>query len=283
MTSADVAVVGAAGQTGRRVVRALGRRGAAVRAVVRDGSRSEGLPEVRDVAVADLGDVAGLTAALDGAGAAYYVPPPFEDREVAFGANVIAAAGAVGLPHLVYHSVLHPDTPAMPHHRRKSQVELALRESPLTWTVLQPAMYAQTPLRFLDAERGLLTASFDPRRPFTPVDLEDLAEAAAAVALDGGHGFATYELAGPDRIDLTGMAAAMSRVLGLSIAVQRADAGAPADMQAMLDYYDAHGLVGNPNVLRMLLGREPAAFADVMRRELVRPGWGGSPPAPGAA
>jgi hypothetical protein len=37
----------------------------------------------------------------------------------------------------------------------------------------------------------------------------------------------------------------------------------------MLDYYDAHGLVGNSNVLRMLLRREPMPFADVMKRDLT--------------
>lgn len=283
MTAAGVAVVGAAGQTGRRVVGALSRRGVTVRAVVRDPAQAERVPEAADVAVADLGDVAGLTAALHDAAAVYYIPPAFAAEEVAFGSNVISAALAVGLPHLVYHSVLHAPTPAMPHHRRKSEVELALRESSLAWTILQPAIYAQTPLQFLDLARGRLDAPFDPEQPFTPVDLEDLAEAAATVLLEDGHAFATYELAGPDRLGLAGMASAISGVLGRSISIQRVAPDVQPDMQAMLDHYDAHGLVGNPNVLRMLLGREPAPFADVMGRELVSPAPGGSPPPPGGA
>jgi len=35
---------------------------------------------------------------------------------------------------------------------------------------------------------------------------------------------------------------------------------ASADMRAMWQEYDRHGLRGNSNVLRMLLGREPASF-----------------------
>jgi NAD(P)H dehydrogenase (quinone) len=52
--------------------------------------------------------------------------------------------------------------------------------------------------------------------------------------------------------------------------VDRADAPVPppfadrpsasADMRAMWQEYDRHGLRGNSNVLRMLLGREPASF-----------------------
>ena len=283
MTAAGVAVVGAAGQTGRRVVGALSRQGAAVRAVVRDGAQAERVPDAASIAVADLTDAAGLTAALDDAAAVYYIPPAFAAQEVAFGSNVISAALAVGLPHLVYHSVLHAPTPAMPHHRRKAEVELALRESPLAWTILQPAIYAQTALQFLDLAGGQLNAPFDPRQPFSPVDLEDLAEAAVRVLLEDGHAFATYELAGPDRIGLAGMGSTISGVLGRSISIQRVAPDVQPDMRAMLDHYDAHGLVGNPNVLRMLLGREPASFAEVMRRELVSAAPGGSPPPPGGA
>jgi hypothetical protein len=39
-------------------------------------------------------------------------------------------------------------------------------------------------------------------------------------------------------------------------------------MTKMNTHYDAHGLVGNPNVLRWLLGREPTRFAEFVRREL---------------
>ena len=33
-------------------------------------------------------------------------------------------------------------------------------------------------------------------------------------------------------------------------------------------HYDAHGLIGNPNVLRSNLGREPTRFVDFVKREL---------------
>lgn len=35
-------------------------------------------------------------------------------------------------------------------------------------------------------------------------------------------------------------------------------------------HYDRHGLIGNPNVLRWILGREPNDFGGFVRRELLQ-------------
>jgi NAD(P)H dehydrogenase (quinone) len=278
----DVAVFGAAGQTGRPLIRALIRRGARVKAVVHRKDQAQQVEGAAVVEAVELENVPGLTAALRDVAVAYYIPPVFNAHEEKFGANIITAAIAAKLPRLVYHSVMHAPTQAMPHHQRKSRVELALRESPLTWTIMQPAMYAQTPLAFLNPERTQLTIGFDPHKLFTPVDLEDLAEAAATVLLDSGHEYATYELAGPERISFAAMAEAMSLALNRPVKVRSVPAGLVAsvgairlgprsalDLKAMLDHYHAHGFVGNANVLRMLLLREPMRFAAVMRRELT--------------
>jgi uncharacterized protein YbjT (DUF2867 family) len=174
--------------------------------------QAEQTPGAVAAEAAELGNVAGLTAALEGAAVAYYIPPAFNAREEEFGANVIAAAVAAKLPRLVYHSALHAPTPSMPHHQRKAMVELALRESPLPWTIVQPAMYAQTPLAFLNPERTQLTVGFDRSKLFTPLDLEDLAEAAAAVLLDDGHEYATYEFAGGERLNFSARPASVHSI-----------------------------------------------------------------------
>jgi hypothetical protein len=79
------------------------------------------------------------------------------------------------------------------------------------------------------------------------------------------------------------MAAAMSHALGREVAIRSLPSAVVAgvaalnfgpralfDVKAMLDHYDAHGFVGNANILRMLLGREPLPFVDVMKREFCR-------------
>ena len=53
---------------------------------------------------------------------------------------------------------------------------------------------------------------------------------------------------------------------------EAAAAGVPAErietLCLMNAHYDAHGLIGNPNVLRWILGREPTRFVDFVKREL---------------
>jgi len=284
MSENVIAVIGASGLTGRPLIRAFKKRGVRVRAITRRAERPGLFSEPVEVSHGDLRNVDSLVDAFQGTHAIHYIPPSFDAREPEYAGNVIAAAELAGVSRIVYHSVLHAATPEMPHHIRKAGVELQLRHSPLTWTVLQPAMYAQTALAFFDDSTGLLTPPFDPTRPFTPVHEEDLAEAAAVVHTTDGHAFATYELAGPELLNFTAMGDRLSGVLGRAVATRKVaaemlaplvatvrgfDEGQVGELNLMFDHYDRYGLVGNANVLRMLLGREPADFAEAARRSLL--------------
>lgn len=274
----DVTVIGAGGQTGIPLIEELANRGARVRAVVhRPGRRS--WPAGVDEVAAALEAPAGLAGAVAGARTVHYIPPVFSPREEEFGADVLTACAAAGVPRLVYHSVLHAESPDMPHHWRKFRVEQALRATRLDWTILRPAMYSQTPLSFLDRARATLSVGFDPERPFTPVDLNDLARAAARVLLEDGHAERSYDLAGSERLTFAEMAAAMSRVWGHPVRVRRVPATLVAVVaarrfgrrsvpltRAMLRHYDASGLVGPDTDLRRLLGGETTRFEEVMAR-----------------
>jgi uncharacterized protein YbjT (DUF2867 family) len=119
---------------------------------------------------------------------------------------------------------------------------------------------------------------------FSLVDLADLADASARVMTEPGHEGATYELAGPQPLSQDDVAAILSTLLGRLIRAQSkpADqmrkeaeaAGVPAErintMSQMNAHYDRHGLIGNPNVLRWILGREPNDFAGFVERELLQ-------------
>ncbi len=120
--------------------------------------------------------------------------------------------------------------------------------------------------------------------PFSVVDLDDLAEVCARVVTEPGHAAATYQLAGPQALSQDDMARILSELLARPIRAARkppedmrreaAAAGLPAErietMARMNAHYDAHGLVGNANVLRWLLGREPGTFRGFVERELLR-------------
>ncbi len=254
-----------------------------VRALTRRADRSGAFADDVETRYADLLDTDSLTAGVASASTIHYIPPSFDPREEDYARNLIAAAERAGVSRLVYHSVLHAPTPEMPHHFRKSRVELLLRHSRLEWTVLQPAMYTQTAIAFLDADRCELTPAFDPTQPFTPIHDRDLAEAAAIVHTSGGHGFATYELAGPERLDFVAMAERLAALLGRPITTRQVPADVLAyrvaaarsytdeqvgELRLMFDHYDGYGLVGNSNVLRMVLGREPTDFTGAVREGL---------------
>ena len=283
MTDHIVAVVGATGRTGRPFVQALLERGAAVRAISRRAYRPDVLDARVDLRTADLLNVDSLVAAFCGATAIHYIPPSYDPADLDYARNIIAAAMQADIARIVYHSVLHPATPEMPHHLRKTRTEREFRHSPLTWTILQPAMYAQTALAFFDARTAELMPAFDTRRAFTPIHEADLAQAAAIVHTTGNHAFATYELAGAETLDFVAMGERLGGILGRTVTTRRVASETLAPFVAaargytpeqvrelclMFDHYDRHGLVGNGNVLRMILGREPTTFAEAMRASL---------------
>ncbi|MEV7005020.1 NAD(P)H-binding protein [Streptosporangium sp. NPDC051022] len=254
-----IAVTGAAGKTGRAVLDALDAAGLPARPVVR---RPSGLPgEV----VADLLDPAGVRVALRGCEAVYHMAPNVHPEEERIGRTVIAAAVETGA-RLVFHSVLHPQLEAMPHHWAKLRVEEALIESPLTWTIVQPAPYLQNLL----PRDGELCVPYRLDAPFSLVHLDDVAEVAARLLADPGLAFGCYELAGPATVTVLDVARALgvpARRTDVEEWRQHAAAaglgGYAVDaLAAMFAHYDRHGLVGSPRVLSGLLGRAPRGLSD---------------------
>ncbi|MGA4507840.1 SDR family oxidoreductase [Propionibacteriaceae bacterium G1746] len=279
--SAPVLVLGVTGKTGAAVARALLARGVAVRGVSRgagDGGRAgarpmqdqpgTGAPAGVQVAIADPVTGVGMAEAVRGCRAVYHLAPNLSADEVPMLEHTIAACRSGGVRRVVFHSVMHPWAPSMAHHVRKAEAEDVLRRSGLAWTVLQPAAYHQNLLGGL--REGVLSAPYSTGRPFTNVDLRDVAEAAAIVLGDDAHVYGTYELAGPERLDLVAMAEQAARVLGRPVVARRgtaptsADPRETAELAAMFDHYDHHGFTGSPFVLRALLGRRPRSWAQFL-------------------
>src|SRR6185369_2935048 len=100
-----------------------------------------------------------------------------------------AAATRLAVPRLVYHSVLHPQIEAMPHHWAKLRVEEMLFGSTLDATILQPTAYMQNSLAQweLMTREGVYRVPYPIETRLSLVDLDDVAEAAAQVLLDAGH------------------------------------------------------------------------------------------------
>jgi NAD(P)H dehydrogenase (quinone) len=277
-----VLVTGAGGKTGRAVIAALGRRGVAARAFVRTPDRVADLVAAShldvDVAVGDQRDEADLTAALDGVSAAYAIAPNVSPDEVAMGRAVIAACREAQVPRLVFHSVVHPQLSAMPHHADKGRVEEELIGSGLDWTILQPNAYLQNLGGYVDALRdGRYEVPYATDAAAAMVDLDDVAEVAARCLVDGLGIHATFELCGPAEVTPDDVARTASELLGREVTATRRDPDewavtAGADLPdetrdrllAMFRDYDAHGSPGDPTVLTALLGRPPRDLRAVL-------------------
>lgn len=282
MTS-TIAVIGAAGGSGTALLGALQGSTARARALVHgdEGARRALAAGADEAVTIDLAESSTIVDAIEGADAVYMIPPSFHPDEDTFAVNAMRAAEAAAVSRFVYVSVLHSHTPTMRHHMRKARAEAVLRSLSLEWTVLQPAIYAQTAWAvWASGPPGVVQVPFDTSGTFALIDLADLSEVAVKVLLDDGHVYATYELAG-DSATMEEHVATAARVRGVELTPQRiapADVQIPPpysetpssaqDMRAMFDEYDHHGFLGNSTVLAALLGRAPRTFEDVVRRML---------------
>lgn len=264
-----------------------------MRALVhRDAQRSlvESLG-VQEVVVGDMHEESTLRAATQGARAIYHICPNIHPDELLIGRVAIAAARAVGVERFVFHSVLHPQIQAMPHHWNKLLVEETLLESQLPYTILQPSNYMQNVLAGLlpsdyrqnvlagwrmivDSGVYMIPYSVKSGTRTNMVDLEDVVHAASVVLTEPGHLGATYELAGPDILTQTEIAQILSKHLKRQVRVEElsveawtrnAKAVGMGDYQIetlakMFQYYDRCDFLGNSLTLSSLIGRAPTSF-----------------------
>ncbi len=278
-----ILVTGAGGKTGRAVIQALAVRGAAVRGLVRrpeqvDGLRSLGATEA---VAGDMHDPAALRRALDGCDAVYHICPNVSADELAMAQVAVSAARVMHTRLFVYHSVLHPQVEAMPHHWQKMRVEEMLFETGLPFVILQPGMYMQNVLaQWSQIIAGIYPIPYGAETRLGMVDLRDVGEAAARVLTESGHAGATYELAGPEVLTQSQVAETLGAELGRPVTLeitppsawaQRARASGMSEYQVdtllkMFAYYEGYSFWGNSRVLGWLLGREPGSFASFVAR-----------------
>ena len=282
-----ILVTGASGKTGQAVVEALVVKKQSVRVLVRCQEQVAKAYEIGavDVVVGDIADESVIRQAALGACALYHICPNVHADEIAIGEANIGAAIDAGVQHLVFHSVLHPQIEAMPHHWRKMRVEEALFESGLSFTILQPSTYMQNIIAKWDeiVDRGVLAAPYSVESQSSPVDLHDVATVAAIVLCDfGQHSGATYELCGPEVLTPSQQAMIISAQMGHVVCAEqtnleewilRARANGLGDyaldaLCRMFRYYDRYGFWGNSNALHELLGRQPTSYAAFVKSVL---------------
>jgi len=285
-----ILVTGAAGKTGRAVLRALAGRREPLRALIRRPEQASPLQAlgVQETLVGDLLDRVAMQRAVDGVRAIYHMAPNVSPDEIAMGTTVISAAQSADVERLVFHSVLHPHIEAMPHHWQKARVEELLFASSLDFIILQPTVYMQNVEAAWDQilTQGQYPVPYSPETRLSMVDLEDVAQAAARVLAEPGLTGATIELVGTPGISPREIVDLLSAELDRRVTVEvvpleawerRARASGLGEYQAsaltrMFTYYEEHGLAGSPQALTGILGRQPTSFPEFVRRVIQENG-----------
>jgi uncharacterized protein YbjT (DUF2867 family) len=278
-----ILLTGAGGKTGKALVRALSK----VENVCALVHRKEQIAVLKSlgaekIILGDMRDDDAIRYGMQGVRAVYHVCPNMSPDETVIGELVIDEARKAGVEHFVYHSVLHPQTEKMAHHWQKMRVEEMVLESGLPFTILQPAPYMQNLLAGWKSivEDGVLRVPYSVNSKFSFVDLEDVTEAAKMVLTKPNHTNAIYELAGTLPMSHAEVAEIFGDVLKHHVRAEREEIKSwrlravqsgmgeytVETLVKMFEYYEQWGLVGNLNVLRWLLKREPTSFETFIQR-----------------
>ena len=276
-----IAVTAATGQLGTLVVRALTGRGHHVVAVVRDPAKAAGLAaDGVEVRVADYTDRPALEAAFAGVDRLLFISGSEAGQRVPQHTNVVEAATAAGVGHLVCTSATRADdTPLVLAPEHKVTEEL-IRASGIPATVLRNNWYTENYAGEVGqaAGSGVLLGSAGEGR-VASASRQDYADAAVAVLTGEGHEGAVYELGGDVAWTMPDLAAAIAEITGRPVQyrdVSQAEHVAAlvaagldegtAGFVAALDHNIAEGALGEvTGDLHRLIGRPTTPLVEGLR------------------
>lgn len=278
-----ILVTGASGNIGGHVVDQLIKRGAKVRALVRD-PRKTNFPAGVEIAQGDLLDVDALRAAFKGVSTLFLlnavVPDEFTQALIA-----LNLAREAGIERVVYLSVIHSDVYVnVPHFAGKFGVERMIEQMGFKATILRPAYFIQNDLSIKDVVLGHGVYPMPiGSKGLAMIDARDIGEVAAVELLRREQSatllpLVRINLVGPDTLTGTDVAAIWSEVLGRQVVYGGDDTAgfeknlrnyAPGwmayDMRLMSERFLSDGMVpeaGDVERLKALLGRPLRSYRE---------------------
>jgi len=173
---------------------------------------------------------------MEGSDIVYAMTTPFGgiDAEVQQGLNLITAAQETGIKHFVMSSVASADQQTgIPHFDSKYQVEQALAESGLPYTIVAPVAFMENlfmPMALPNLKEGKIGMFLDAEVPQQLVAVADIGEMVAAVIARGEEVYGKrYDIAS-DNPTGNKMAEILSSATGHSFEYVQADPSALAYM-----------------------------------------------------
>lgn len=218
-TNKTILITGATGHQGGAAFRHLHRK-FPLRVLARDLDQREiralAGPGV-DLVRGDLEDLPSLKRAMDGVYGVYSMQTSKDtEAEVRQGTNVVDAAIAESVGHLVYSSVAGADQhTGVPHFESKGRIEQHIHASGIKATILRPVFFMEN---WLNMKDRILEGRLElPLQPETKLQMQAVDDIGAFVALAFEHPGKwigrTFEIAG-DELSMTQLAQAFSRMLG---------------------------------------------------------------------
>ena len=278
-----ILVTGSTGTVGRQVVEQLVKRGADVRALVRDPSKAS-FPAGVSVVKGDLLDVDSLRSAFAGVSTLFLlngvVPDEYTQALIA-----LNLAREAGIQRIVYLSVFNSEIYVnVPHFAAKFGVERMIEQMGLNATILRPAYFMDNDLTIKDVVTGYGVYPMPiGSKGLAMIDTRDLAEVAAIELIRREQSAAPLPLdrinvVGPDTLTGADVAAIWTEVLGRPIVYPGDDTAgfeknlrqfAPSwmafDMRLMCERFLTEGMVpeaGDTERLSALLGRPLRRYRD---------------------
>jgi NAD(P)H dehydrogenase (quinone) len=222
-----IGVTGATGQLGRLVVRELLQTQAAgdIVAIARSADKAADLAaQGVEVRVAAYDDRAALLTALGGVDKLVFISGSEVGRRIEQHRNVIDAAKAAGVQHVIYTSAPKATTTSLilaPDHKATEEY---LAASGLNYTILRMNWYTENYLQQVRTaqQTGSIVAAVGEGR-VASATRPDLAAGIVAVLTGAGHEGQIYEFGGDQAWTFHELAAAISEVLGQPVTYQPVD------------------------------------------------------------
>ena len=265
-----VLVTGATGNVGRLVVDELLETGVQIRALTNNPAKAN-LPAGVEIAEGFIGKPETVKAALDGVDRLYLAPHPKTAQAI------VDLAVQAGVKRIVDLSSSGADDEATgdPAAWWFYKVEQAVESAPgVEWTHLRPGEFMLNALAWADSikSEGVVRAAYGDAA-YAPLDLEDIAAAAAKALLDDGHHGQKYAMTGPAALSKREKVRIIGETIGREVRfVEISHDEARAEMVA-LGYGEAADwlldgdaqMVGHPQpvlpTVPDLLGRPSRTFA----------------------
>ena len=210
-------VTGATGTIGSEVVKALGQKGAKVRAAVRDKTKAATRfdPAVELVEF-DFESINTFSGALKDA-VRLFVLPPLTPNQTEVVSRLVDAAKNAGVKHIVKLSAIGVDTGLVfSVGTGHAEGDRHVRGSGIAYTILRPNSFMQNFINYFPPRNGVIYLPWgDGKASF--IDTRDIAAVAAEALTSNGHNGKTYTLTGPATLGIADVARILSEASGRTI------------------------------------------------------------------